>query len=49
MDNKKIFDLKKINTRLHIIEGLLRAISIIDEVIQTIKQLISMWKLLLIK
>ena len=32
------FDLKKINTRLHIIEGLLRAISIIDEVIQTIKQ-----------
>ena len=32
------FDLKKINTRLHIIEGLLRAISIIDEVVQTIKQ-----------
>lgn len=32
------FDLKKINARLHIIEGLLRAISIIDEVIQTIKQ-----------
>lgn len=32
------FDLKKINARLHIIKGLLRAISIIDEVIQTIKQ-----------
>ena len=32
------FDLKKINARLHIIEGLLRAISVIDEVIQTIKQ-----------
>lgn len=32
------FDLKKINARLHIIEGLLRAISIIDEVVQTIKQ-----------
>ena len=32
------FDLKKINARLHIIKGLLRAISVIDEVIQTIKQ-----------
>ena len=32
------FDLKKINARLHIIEGLLRAISVIDEVVQTIKQ-----------
>lgn len=32
------FDLKKINARLHIIKGLLRAISIIDKVIQTIKQ-----------
>ena len=31
------FDLKKINARLHIIDGLLRAISIIDEVIKTIK------------
>lgn len=31
------FDLKKINARLHIINGLLRAISMIDEVIKTIK------------
>lgn len=31
------FDLKKINARLHIINGLLRAISMIDEVIRTIK------------
>lgn len=31
------FDLKKINTRLHIIEGLLKAIDVIDEVINGIK------------
>lgn len=31
------FDLKKINARLHIIDGLLCAISMIDEVIKTIK------------
>ena len=31
------FDLKKIQDRLHIIEGLLRAYDMIDEVIQTIK------------
>ena len=31
------FDLKKIKARLHIIDGLLRAISMIDEVIKTIK------------
>ena len=32
-----VYDLKKINERLHIIEGLLRAYDVIDEVIQTIK------------
>ena len=32
-----IFDLNKIKTRLHIIEGLLKAIDMIDEVIHTIK------------
>lgn len=32
------FDLKKINARLHIIDGLLKAIDMIDEVIKTIKQ-----------
>ena len=31
------FDLKKINARIHIIEGLLKAYDIIDEVVQTIK------------
>lgn len=31
------YDLKKINDRLHIIDGLLKAISILDEVIATIK------------
>lgn len=31
------FDLKKIQNRLHIIEGLLKAYDVIDEVIQTIK------------
>lgn len=31
------FDLKKINARIHIIEGLLKAYGIIDEVVQTIK------------
>lgn len=31
------FDLKKINARLHIIDGLLKAISMIDDVIHTIK------------
>ncbi len=31
------FDLNKINSRLHIIEGLLKAISILDDVIATIK------------
>lgn len=35
--NGFIFDLKKIKDRLHIIEGLLKAISIIDEVIALIK------------
>lgn len=32
------YDLRKINARLHIIEGLLKAISMIDEVVRTIKQ-----------
>lgn len=32
------FDLKKICDRLHIIDGLIRAISMIDEVVKTIKQ-----------
>ena len=32
------FDLKKINDRLHIINGLLKAISMIDEVVKTIKE-----------
>lgn len=32
------FDLRKIKARLHIIEGLLKAIDMIDEVIKTIKQ-----------
>lgn len=31
------FDFKKINARIHIIEGLLKAYDIIDEVVQTIK------------
>lgn len=31
------FDVRKINARLHIINGLLRAISMIDEVVRTIK------------
>lgn len=31
------FDLKKINARIHIIDGLLKAYDIIDEVVQTIK------------
>lgn len=31
------FDLKKIKARLHIIEGLLKAISLIDEVVKTIR------------
>lgn len=31
------FDLRKINARLHIIEGLIKAISMIDEVVKTIK------------
>lgn len=31
------YDLRKINERLHIIEGLLKAISMIDEVVRTIK------------
>ena len=31
------FDLKKAKTRLHIVEGLVKACSIIDEVVQTIK------------
>ena len=35
------FDLKKINARLHIIEGLLKAISIIDKVVKMIKQSIN--------
>lgn len=32
------FDLKKINSRLHILEALIKAISMIDEVVKTIKQ-----------
>lgn len=32
------FDLRKINSRLHIIDGLIKAISLIDEVVKTIKQ-----------
>lgn len=32
------FDLHKINTRLHIINGLIKAYNMIDEVVQTIKQ-----------
>lgn len=32
------FDLRKINARLHIIEGLIKAYDMIDEVVQTIKQ-----------
>lgn len=32
------FDLRKINGRLHIINGLIKAISLIDEVVKTIKQ-----------
>lgn len=32
------FDLRKINGRLHIIDGLIKAISLIDEVVKTIKQ-----------
>jgi DNA gyrase subunit A len=35
--NGFIFDLNKIKKRLHIIEGLLKALDLIDEVIQTIK------------
>lgn len=31
------YDLRKINARLHVIEGLLKAISMIDEVVRTIK------------
>lgn len=45
LDHEKIvyqrgfeFDLKKINSRLHILEALIKAISMIDEVVKTIKQ-----------
>lgn len=45
LDHEKIvyqrgfeFDLKKINARLHILEALMKAISMIDEVVKTIKQ-----------
>lgn len=36
-----LFDLQKIKNRLHIIEGLLKAISLIDEVVKTIKQSVN--------
>lgn len=35
------FDLKKIKARIHIIEGLLKAYDVIDEVVQTIKTSVS--------
>src|SRR5690625_1555745 len=35
------FDLKKARDRSHIVEGLIKAISILDELIQTIRSLIN--------
>ena len=34
----QIYDLNKANERKHIVEGLIKAISILDEVVKTIRQ-----------